>query len=63
VQVSLVLFDVLGRKVATIVDAMQQPGDYSVRLSSDALHSASGMYLYRLTAAGLSQTHRMALLK
>jgi gluconolactonase len=63
VQVSLVLYDVLGRKVATIVDGMQRPGDYSVGLSSDALHGASGMYLYRLTAAGRSQTHRMALLK
>lgn len=63
VRVSLVLYDILGRKIATMVDAMQRPGDYSVQLSSETLRGVSGMYLYRLSAAGMSRTYRMALLK
>jgi gluconolactonase len=63
VRVSLMLYDILGRKIATMVDTMQRPGDYNVRVSAGQLNSASGIYVYRLTVAGTSQTFTMALLK
>jgi glucuronoarabinoxylan endo-1,4-beta-xylanase len=60
-QVTLKLFDVLGREVATLVDEAQSGGDHLVRW--DASRFSSGVYLYRLTANDLVQTRKMVLLK
>ncbi len=46
-RVRLVLYDLLGRLVASLVDEVQQPGEYAVPLNAGNL--ASGMYVYRLT--------------
>jgi hypothetical protein len=46
--VTLEVFDVLGRKVATLVDATQTPGTHLVKWDGSAL--SSGVYLYRLRA-------------
>ena len=47
-QVSLEVFDVLGRKVATLVNGVSQPGVHSVRW--DASGSPSGLYFCRMEA-------------
>ncbi|HUI11546.1 MAG TPA: M1 family aminopeptidase [Bacteroidota bacterium] len=47
--VSLVVYDVLGRRVATLVDAPQAPGEYFARFDGTGL--ASGVYFYRLETA------------
>jgi hypothetical protein len=44
--VTLEVFDVLGRKVATLIDAMQSPGTHLVKWDGSAL--SSGVYFYRL---------------
>ncbi|MBC8041830.1 MAG: T9SS type A sorting domain-containing protein, partial [Rhizobacter sp.] len=49
-QVSLKVFDVLGREVATLVDAEQAVGSY--RVSFNAAGLSSGVYFYRLRAGG-----------
>jgi hypothetical protein len=46
--VKLEVFDVLGRKVATLVDGLQPAGSYTVRW--DAANQSSGVYIYRLKA-------------
>ncbi len=49
--VSLKVFDVLGRKVATLVNEVKEPGEYAVQFdASSALPGASGVYFYRLVA-------------
>ncbi len=50
-QVSLRVYNVLGQKVATIVNERQNPGSYTVKF--DASRLASGVYFYRLTAVSL----------
>ena len=50
-QVTLVLYDVLGRVVATLVDKVQAPGSYSTQWNPAAL--SSGMYLYRIDARNM----------
>ncbi len=60
-RVRLVVYDVLGREVAVLVDGMQSPGSYTVTV--DAAGYASGMYLYRLQAGGAVETRTMLLLK
>lgn len=59
--VSLKVFDMLGREVATLVDGRKAAGEYQV--SFDAAGLSSGMYIYRLQADGFMETRRMMLIK
>jgi hypothetical protein len=46
-QVTLEIFNLLGKRVRTLVDTRQQAGTYQVFFDAGSL--ASGIYLYRLT--------------
>ncbi len=59
--VKLEVFDMLGRKVATLVNNNQPVGRFSV--SFDAVNLSSGVYLYRLEAGQKVLTQTMTLLK
>lgn len=61
VHVRLEVFDVLGRRVALLVDAVQEGGSHEAAF--DAAQLPGGMYLYRIRAGAFEQTHRMLLLK
>jgi hypothetical protein len=53
-RVTLMVFDLLGREVATLVNDNLQPGSYEVTFNAEGL--ASGVYFYRLSVApGASQ--------
>jgi hypothetical protein len=62
-NVSLTVYDLLGRKVSTLIDNQQMsPGRY--RASFDAEKLASGMYVYRLNAgSAYVETKTMILIK
>jgi hypothetical protein len=64
-KVSLIVFDVLGREVQTLVDEYQSAGDYEVIFNSSYLNSniASGRYFYRLQIGDNIQTRKMILMK
>lgn len=60
--VSLEVFDMLGRKVATLVESeIKQAGRYSVQF--DASNLSSGMYFYRLQTDGKVLIQKMTLIK
>ncbi len=59
--VKLEVFDVLGRRVATLLDAMLPAGSH--QQSIDASSWASGVYLIRVEAAGKVLSRRMTLSK
>jgi hypothetical protein len=59
--VSLKVYDILGREIATLVNGYQQANHYSVYFDADKL--ASGIYLYNLKTGDFSQTRKMLLLK
>lgn len=61
VQVKLIVYDILGREVATLVDVPQIPGKYWVKFNGK--NYSSGIYFYRITAGDFSQTNKMILLK
>ena len=60
-MVRLVVYDVLGRAVAHLVDGTLAAGRHTVRF--EASHLPSGTYLYRIEAGAFTQTRRMVLLK
>jgi N-acetylmuramoyl-L-alanine amidase len=59
--VSLVIIDMLGREVATLVNEQKQAGRHSVRW--DASRMASGVYFYRLQTGSWTQTKKLILTK
>jgi len=59
--VSLEVYNILGQKVATLVDAEQKAGYKTARWDAGSL--SSGIYFYRLQAGDFVQTRKMVVLK
>jgi hypothetical protein len=61
-EVTLKVFDVLGREVKTVLEGAQRaPGDYHATL--DMQNMPSGVYFYRLSTRTTSITRRMVLIR
>jgi hypothetical protein len=60
-NVTLIVYDLLGRKVIDLVDEIEKEGHYSVEFNGRQL--ASGMYFYRIQAGSYSSVKKMLLLK
>ncbi|MCL4538602.1 MAG: T9SS type A sorting domain-containing protein, partial [Bacteroidetes bacterium] len=59
--VALKVYNVLGQKVALLVNGEQSPGYYKVNF--DASRLPSGVYFYRLEAGSYSATKKMVLIR
>jgi hypothetical protein len=59
-HVLLDIYDILGRRVATLIDNMREPGSYRVTWNADV---GTGIYFYRLVADDYSSTKKMVLIK
>jgi hypothetical protein len=60
-EVSLKVYDLLGREVATLVNQRQEAGRYQVVF--DASRLASGVYFYRLQAGAFVETRKMMVVR
>jgi len=60
-NVSLVIYNVLGRQVAILVDEQKPAGSYHVEFDAHSL--PSGVYFYRLQAGSFAETKKLILLK
>jgi pectin methylesterase-like acyl-CoA thioesterase len=60
-RVRVTVHDVLGKRVMTLVDAMQNAGWHQAVV--DAAPLASGVYFYRIEAGDFRQTRKMMLMK
>ena len=60
-EVRLEVYNIVGQRIATLVDGMQPAGSHSV--SFDASRLASGVYVYRIQAGSYVKTHKMTLIK
>ncbi|RNC83399.1 MAG: T9SS C-terminal target domain-containing protein [Balneola sp.] len=60
-RVSLEVFNLMGQKVAQLVDEQKPAGRYEVTFDASAL--SSGVYVYRLTTGGQQLTRKMTLIK
>jgi len=61
VHVCLDVYNILGRKVKSVVDKNLKTGSYSFSINTDRLNS--GIYFYHLQAGNFSSTGKMTLLK
>ena len=59
--VTLKVYDILGREVATLVNGVRRPGAYTVSFDGSGL--ASGVYFYRLQAGRFADTKKLLLLR
>ncbi|NIR68051.1 MAG: T9SS type A sorting domain-containing protein, partial [Aliifodinibius sp.] len=57
----ITLYDILGRKVKTVLDEKKPAGQYELRF--DAGHLSSGIYFYRLSAGDQALTRKFILLR
>jgi hypothetical protein len=62
-DVKLELFDVLGRKVASLVSARQEAGSYTQSFNAARHGLSSGVYFYRLQSGRFVATKKMLLVK
>jgi hypothetical protein len=60
-KVTLTVYNTLGQRVVTLVDAEEQAGYHEIRFDGSGL--ASGVYFYRLQAGDFVQTRKLLLLK
>ena len=65
-KTELSIYNLLGRRVVTLVDEPQGPGDYQVVWDghdSQGQQAATGVYFYRLTRGDQTSTRKMMLVK
>jgi hypothetical protein len=60
-HVKLIVYDLLGREVATLVNEIRNPGYYEVPF--DAVNFASGVYFYRMEARDYVDVKKMVVIK
>jgi photosystem II stability/assembly factor-like uncharacterized protein len=60
-EVKLIVFDILGRKIATLVNEQLQPGTFEAEW--DASNNSSGVYFYKLITPEFTETRKMVLIK
>jgi hypothetical protein len=60
-SVSLTVYDILGKKVATLVNEYLEPGTYTSTFSAQSL--SSGLYFYQLRTGNNAETKKMVILR
>ncbi|MBP9192405.1 MAG: T9SS type A sorting domain-containing protein, partial [Ignavibacteria bacterium] len=60
-NVKLVVFDILGRELSTLINEILSPGTYQVNFDASGL--SSGIYLCRLQSEDYAYTMKMNLIK
>lgn len=65
-QVKLAIYNLLGQKVRTLVNARQPAGNYDVKWDGrdeNGMEVSGGIYFYRLSAGSFQKTRKMVLLR
>jgi hypothetical protein len=64
-KVTLTVYDILGRRVAELVNEVKEPGEYSVMFDTKNYEGGlpSGIYIYTLRAGNNTATQKMILMK
>lgn len=62
-KVKLVIYDVTGQKITTLVNEDKSAGSYNAQFSINNMELSSGVYFYRLQAGEFVETKKMILLR
>jgi hypothetical protein len=64
-KVILKIYNVIGKEIKTLVDGYREAGIYTVNFNAESAVGglASGMYLYRLSTNGFTETKKLLLMK
>jgi hypothetical protein len=62
-HVTLKVYDVLGKEVATVVNTTQNAGSYSINFATNKYGMSSGIYFYRLDAGNYTEMKKMVVIK
>ncbi|MCP4414705.1 MAG: T9SS type A sorting domain-containing protein [Gammaproteobacteria bacterium] len=60
-DVQLIIYDIAGREIKTLVNEVQNSGDHSITFDASGL--ASGIYIYKLKTDSFEQSRKMLLLR
>ena len=60
-HITFIIYDILGREIATLVNETQEAGYKSVQFNASNL--ASGIYFYRLQAGAFTETKKLLLIR
>jgi flagellar hook assembly protein FlgD len=63
-SVSLIIYDILGRELVTLVNQFQPAGRYQILWNGNnekGTPAVSGVYFYRISSNGFSHTKKMVL--
>ncbi|MEJ5304771.1 MAG: T9SS type A sorting domain-containing protein [Ignavibacteria bacterium] len=61
--VTLKVFDLLGRELATLVNEPKQPGEYEIEFDASKYGLSSGVYLYQLSSGSFSSIEKLVYLR
>ena len=62
-HVTLKIYDILGREVATLVNNFQNAGNHTVQLSTNDYRLSSGIYIYKISVNDFQSVKKMILMK
>jgi hypothetical protein len=60
-DVVIAVYDILGRRIATIAEGIQQPGKHQFKF--DGSNIGSGIYVVRLQAPGFTRSNKLIIIK
>ena len=61
--VTLKVYDLLGREVATLVNEEKTAGSYNAQFTMNNVQLSSGIYFYKLQAGDFVETKKMLMIK
>ena len=61
-NITLKIFDILGREITTLINEKLQPGQYVVEFDNSEYNLSGGVYFYNLKTSGFSITKKMIVL-
>lgn len=62
--IKIILYDILGKEIATLINKKQSSGEYKINFSTDDYNLNSGIYYYKLIVNGeVSKTKKLVILK
>ena len=65
-KVTILIYNILGQKVATLLDGKMNPGNYTMKwkgVSDSGKELPSGMYFYEMTSPNFHQIKKLVLVR